>query len=56
MGCSICTGAGCGITFLIINNTHDGIWNDEVYSAAYASHSIPRLLELVKWDSHPPQY
>ncbi len=45
-----------GITFLIINNTHDGIWNDEVYSAAYASHSIPRLLELVKWDSHPPLY
>ncbi|NLD47996.1 MAG: hypothetical protein GX660_12505 [Clostridiaceae bacterium] len=51
-----CILLGAGMIFLIFNNTHEGIWNDESYSVAYARLPINEFFSLVRYDSHPPLY
>jgi 4-amino-4-deoxy-L-arabinose transferase-like glycosyltransferase len=45
-----------GILSLLINITHDGLWNDEAHTALLMRCSFPELLNSLTSDAHPPLY
>jgi uncharacterized membrane protein len=47
---------GAGMTFMILNNTHEGVWCDEAVSAEIINHPFIDLLSFNPPDSHPPLY
>ncbi|MGA3118890.1 MAG: glycosyltransferase family 39 protein [Syntrophobacteraceae bacterium] len=50
----IITGA---LVYFIWGNTHEGIWLDESFSAAFTNRPLPDILGAIKtYDSHPPLY
>lgn len=46
-----------GLALLLIGITHEGLWLDEAYSAAMASHPFAEIWRLAgQSDNHPPLY
>lgn len=45
-----------GFIYLMVGIGHESLWFDESYSAAITNYSIPDIISIAAYDSHPPLY